>query len=226
MTARDKDSGANGRVTVTLRHQKQDFELQEMFAGQYILKIRRPLSLDRHPQYNIKIVAEDQGLPTPRRNSQVFSVQLADSNRHAPVFSQSVFNLELNDDVAVGASITMVTAVDKDDGRNAELTYSLESMRVGARNGSKGDLSKWFAIDSVTGHVLVLSKLWCAFTPSFELNINVRDNGRVPFHVKTKLNISIQCTNHVYNFSVTENEPPGTEVGRIPLSSAADRRFG
>ena len=223
MTARDKDSGANGRVIVTLRHQKQDFELQEMFAGQYILKIRRPLSLDRHPQYNIKIVAEDQGLPTPRRNSQVFSVQLADSNRHAPVFSQSVYNLELHDDVAVGASITMVTAADKDDGRNAELTYSLESMRVGAQNGSKEDLPKWFAIDSVTGHVRVLSKLWCTFTPSFELNIDVRDNGRVPFHGKAKLNISVQCTNHVYNFSVAENEPAGTEVGRIPLSSAADR---
>lgn len=223
MTVRDKDSGANGQVTVTLRHQKQDFGLQELFAGQYILKVRRPLSLDRHPQYNIKIVAEDQGLPIPRQSSQVFSVQLADSNRHAPVFSQSVYNLELHDDVAVGSSITMVTAVDKDDGRNAELTYSLESMRVGARTGSKGDLSKWFSIDSVTGHVRVLSKLWCAFTPSFELNIDVRDNGRVPFHGKTKLNISIQCANHMYNFSVAENEPVGTEVGRIPLSSAADR---
>ena len=120
----------------------------------------------------------------------------------------------------------METAVDKDDGRNAELTNSLESMRVGARTGSKGDLSKWFAIDSVTGHVRALSKLWFAFTPSFELNIDVRDNGRVPFHRKTKSNISIQCTNHVYSFNVAENEPEGTGVGRIPLSSAADRRFG
>ena len=156
MTVRDKDSGANGRVTVALRSQKQDFDLQEIFAGHYILKIQRPLSLDRHPQYNIKIVADDQGLPSPRRNSQVFSVLLADSNRHAPEFTQSVYNLELHEDVAVGASITMVTAVDQDEGRNAELTYSLESMRVEARNASKGDLSNWFAIDSMTGHVRVL----------------------------------------------------------------------
>lgn len=221
VTARDKDSGRNGRVTVMLRHHKQDFGLQEMFAGQYILEIRRPLSLDRHPQYKIKIVAEDQGSPIPQQSSKVFSFTLADSNRHAPVFAQKVYNIKIRDDVTPGAVVTRVTAIDRDDGKNAELTYSLESMRIGAQNGSEEDKSKWFSINSATGDVLVLSKLWCTFTPSFALNVDVKDNGRVPFHAKTTLNISIQCSKHVYNFTVAENEPVGTEVGRIPVSSAA-----
>lgn len=224
VTVRDSDSGRNGRVTVTLQHHKQDFGLQEMFAGQYILEVRRPLSLDRHALYKIKIVAEDQGLPTTLQNSHVFEVKLADSNRHAPVFSQKVYNLEIRDDIRIGDVITRVTAVDKDDGRNAELTYILEGIRIGARNGTEEDKSKWFKIDSVTGHVLVLSKLWCPFTPSFVLNIDVRDDGRVPFHGKTTLNISIRCSKHVYNFSVAENKRVGTVVGRIPFSSVAPDR--
>lgn len=218
---RDKDSGDNGRVTVTLQHHKQDFGLQEMFAGQYILEIRQPLSLDRHAQYKIKIVAEDHGLPLSQKNSYVLVVKLADSNRHAPTFAQKVYSVDVSDDVTPGAVVARMTATDEDDGRNSELIYSLESMRIGARNGSDDDLRKWFGIDPKTGYVGVHSKLWCAFTPSFLLNIDVRDKGRVPFHGKTALKIAIQCSQHVYNFSVAENKPVGVEVGRVPLTSIA-----
>ena len=221
---RDKDSGRNGRVTVTLQHHKDDFGLQEIFAGQYILEIRQPLSLDRHAQYKIKIVAEDHGVPSSRKNSRVLVVKLADSNRNAPSFAQKAYNVHVRDDVAPDEVIMTVTATDKDDGRNKELTYSLESMRIGARNGSDEDLTRWFMIDSKTGSVHVRRKLWCAFTPSFELHIDVRDNGRVPFHGKTALKISVQCSQNMYNFSVAENKPEEVEVGRVPLAPVEDNR--
>ena len=57
VTVQDRDSGPNGLVTVSLQHHKQDFSLQEMLAGKYILKIRQPLSLDWHVLYKIKILA-------------------------------------------------------------------------------------------------------------------------------------------------------------------------
>ena len=215
---RDSDSGLNGLVTVTLQHHKQDFGLQEMFPGQYILEIRQPLSLDRHAQYKIKIVAEDKGKPLSQKNSRVLVVKLADSNRHAPTFAQKVYSLNIGDEVTPDTVILRMTATDVDDGRNSELTYSLESMRIGERNGSAEDLGKWFSVDR-TGQVLVLSKLWCAFTPSFTLSIDVRDNGRVPLHGKTALKINVQCSQHMFNFSVAENKPEGSEVGRIQLTS-------
>lgn len=221
---RDKDSGSNGRVKVTLQHHKDDFGLQEMFAGLYILQIRHPLSLDRHDQYKIKIVAEDQGSPISQNSSYVLVVKVADSNRNAPRFDQKLYNVGVNDDVKPGTIITTLTATDEDDGNNSELTYSLEDMRIGERNGSVEEVTKWFAIDSKTGQVRVLRKLWCAFTPYFQLNIGVRDNGRVPFHGKTTLKISVPCSKNTYNFSVTENEPEGVEVGRVPLEPIESNR--
>lgn len=220
----DKDSGSNGRVKVTLRRHKQDFALQELFTGQYILKIQQTLSLDRHAQYDVKIVATDQGSPISQQATEMFKVTLADSNRHAPEFAHRVVNLKVRDDVKVGALITMVTAVDKDDGRNAELTYSLESIRIGERNGSDEDKSKWFSIDSSTGELRLRSKLWCVFTPSFALNIEARDNGRQPLRAKTTLDLSTQCVLHVNNFTVAENSPAGTEVGRIEFSDISPDR--
>lgn len=223
VTVQDSDSGANGLVTVTLQHHKQDFSLQEMFAGKYILKIRQPLSLDRHAQYKIKIVAEDQGKPLSQKNSYILLVKLADSNRHAPRFAQKVYDVNIGDDVTPGAVIARMTATDEDDGRNSELTYSVESMRIGDRNGSVEDLSKWFDIDN-TGQVLLRVKLWCAFTPSFTVNIDVRDDGRVPRHGKTVLKIAVKCSQHMHNFSVAENKPAGVEVGRVQLTSVAPNK--
>ena len=220
VTVRDRDSGPNGLVTVTLQHHKQDFSLQYFFAGQYILNILQPLSLDRHAQYKIKIVAEDHGKPLSQKNSYILPVKLADSNRNAPKFTRKGYQVNLSDDVTPGAVIARTTATDEDDGRNSELTYSVESLRIGDRDGNVEDLSKWFGIDS-TGQVFVRVKLWCVFTPSFTVNIDVRDGGRVPRHNKTVLNVTVKCSQHIHNFSVVENKPEGVEVGRISLTSAA-----
>ena len=219
VTVQDRDSGPNGLVTVTLQHHKQDFSLQEIFAGKYILKIQQPLSLDRHAQYKIRIVAEDQGKPLSQKNSYVLPVRLADSNRHAPRFAEKVYNVNIRDDVTPGAIIARTTATDEDDGRNSELTYSVERVRIGDRNGSVEDLTKWFYIDSKTGQVFVGVKLWCLFTPSFTVRIDVRDDGRVPRHGKTTLKVTVKCSQHIHNFSVAENRPEGVEVGRISLTS-------
>ena len=220
VTVQDRDSGANGHVAVTLQHHKQDFSLQETFAGKYILKIRQPLSLDRDAQYKIKIVAEDQGKPLSQKNSYILPVKLADSNRHAPRFAQKVYNVNIGDDVTPGAIIARTTATDKDDGRNSELTYSVEGVRVGDHNGSVEYSTKWFDIDN-TGEVFVRVKLWCVFTPSFTVNIDVRDDGRVPRHGKAVLKVAVKCSQHIHNFSVAENRPKGVEVGRISLTSVA-----
>ena len=220
VTVQDRDSGANGLVSVTLQHHKQDFSLQEMIAGNYILKIRQPLSLDRHARYNIKIVAEDQGEPLSQKNSHTLTVRLADSNRHAPRFARQVYDATINDDVTPGAVIAWTTATDEDDGRNSELTYRVESVRMDDRNGSVVDLSKWFDIDSA-GQVFVRVKLWCVFTPSFTVKIDVRDDGRVPRHGKTVLKVTVKCSQHMHDFSVAENKPVGVEVGKISLTSVA-----
>ena len=158
VTVNDRDSGQNSRVIVTLQHHKQDFGLAEMFPGTYILEVKNPLSLDRHKQYKIKIVAEDQGFPTSRRNSRVFVVKLADSNRNAPVFSQDVYNLEVRDDVTVSEVVTMVTATDEDQGRNADLTYIMESLRIGKHTELKRIRASGFR--------LIPQLVMCAFCPS------------------------------------------------------------
>ena len=176
------------------------------------------LSSKRHAQYKLKIVARDQGRPLPQNNSYILHVELVDSNRHALRFTRKVYDVNIVDDVTPGEVIARTKAANKDSGRNSELTYAVTRVRIGDRSGSDNH-SKWLDIDN-TGQVFVRVKLWCVFTPTFTVNIGVRDNSSVPRHGKTVLKVAVNCSQHLHNFSVEENKPKGVEVGRISLTSA------
>ena len=107
--------------------------------------------------------------------------------------------MNIADGVSPGAIIAKMTATDKDDGKNSELTDSIESMHIGDRNDSVDDLTKRFGIDN-TGEVFFRVKLWCLFTPSFTVNIDVWDDGRVPGHGKTELKVALKCSQHIHNW--------------------------
>ena len=215
---KDKDNGPNGLVKVMLHDHKQDFELEESFTNEYLLRTVRQLSAKRHAQYKLKIVARDQGRPLPRNNSYILHVELVDSNSHALRFTRKVYDVNIVDDVTPGEVIARTKATNKDSGRNSELTYAVTRVRIGDRSG-RDNHSKWFDIDN-TGQVFVRVKLWCVFTPSFTVDIGVRDNSSVPRHGKTVLKVAVNCSQHLHNFSVEENKPKGVEVGRISLTSA------
>lgn len=48
-----------------------------------------------------------------------------DINDHAPKFTQSIYRATMSESLEVGASITSVSATDRDVGSNAKLMYSL-----------------------------------------------------------------------------------------------------
>ena len=215
----NKDSKSNGNITVKLMDHKEDFGLHENFLNRYFLGVQRHLNLSRYAQYDLKIVAEDQGKPGSHSSSYILHVKLVRSNGNGPRFTRKVYDVSIVDDVTPGEVIARMNATDKDYGENSKLTYKVTRVRIPDRNGSVEHLSKWFDIDN-TAQVFVRVKLWCVFTPSFTVNIDIQDNGRKPRHGETVLNVTVKCSQHLHNFSVAENKPKGFEVGRISLTSA------
>ena len=53
-------------------------------------------------------------------------ITINDVNDHAPVFSQKIYRATMSESYPKGASVTSVSATDKDIGLNAQLTYSLK----------------------------------------------------------------------------------------------------
>ena len=58
--------------------------------------------------------------------SATVTIRVTDVNDHPPQFTQSVYRATMSENYDRGASITSVSATDKDIGINAKLTYILK----------------------------------------------------------------------------------------------------
>ena len=214
----DEDSGLNGQVSVTMEGQHSDFTLTKIQPGQYMLQVARALNLDRFAQYNLLFKAEDRGQPVKRANLS-FTLQLADSNRNAPKFSKDVYRVNVADDLAPGSYVATPTATDDDYGKNARLSYFLDSVEMIGRDLSGlQDVGSWFGFETQTGQFRLMKTLWCTFTPGFLLTLSVRDGGRTPLSATTVVNVTVACAKNVQRFSVPENQPVGSHVGTVMLT--------
>uniref|UniRef100_A0A667YJH3 Cadherin EGF LAG seven-pass G-type receptor 2 n=1 Tax=Myripristis murdjan TaxID=586833 RepID=A0A667YJH3_9TELE len=84
------------------------------------------LELDRETTefYSFGVEAVDHGLPAMSSSASV-SVTVLDVNDNVPAFTQKLYNLKINEDAAVGASVLMLSAIDRDT--NSVVTYQISS---------------------------------------------------------------------------------------------------
>lgn len=62
-----------------------------------------------------------------KRNLVRVIVNVQDTNDNAPWFSGSPYVGRVFESAAIGSAVLQVSALDKDKGQNAEITYSIES---------------------------------------------------------------------------------------------------
>lgn len=167
LTAADHDQGTNGSVTYSL-HSSVQQSYPNMFAldsltGQ--LTIKNKLDRETISEYEIQVIAKDQGIPQQSSTATVF-LRVEDVNDNNPEFYPKKYFVALADDAAIGTSVVKVQATDRDEGDNAIITYKLES-------GGDG----LFVVDNWTGVVSLRSSLRSSQKSLFKLTISAKDRG-------------------------------------------------
>ncbi|XP_048032620.1 protocadherin Fat 1 isoform X2 [Megalobrama amblycephala] len=105
-------------------------------------------------------------------------VHVEDVNDNAPVFVDQPYSAVVQIDKTVGSVFRKVTAVDKDIGRNAEVTYYL-----------KGH-DKYFQV-SPSGEISLKRPLELENIGKFVINITAQDGGNPPLFSKAEVVISV-----------------------------------
>ncbi len=85
--------------------------------------------LDREDKdvYHLNISATDTGvLPGPLETVTMVTIHLSDSNDNPPMFSQSVIELNVRENMPVGSRVGDVLASDPDLGANAAVQYYMQ----------------------------------------------------------------------------------------------------
>ncbi|XP_052005732.1 protocadherin alpha-2-like [Xyrauchen texanus] len=215
MTVSDPDSGKNGAVRVGLAG-SSPFKLQSSFQNYYSLVLDAGLDREIVSEYNITVIAEDEGSPSMSR-AKVIHVHVADVNDNAPRFSNPVAYAYLRENSQVGAIISTLTASDADIMDNAHITYSLLQSSV-----KDTPISALLKVNALTGEIESMQSFNYEEIKTFQFKVQATDSGVPP--------LSSNVTVNVFILDENDNSPailaPYSELGsvnteNIPYSAEA-----
>lgn len=162
--------------------------------------------------YLLRIKAVDKGVP-PQQDEVVVTLIVTGENKFIPVFTALSYQVIVPENEPLSSTILTVSAADGDNGPNGMIRYTI----------SGGNERKEFAVDSVTGAVIILQPLDYDTVQEYHLNITAEDLGFKPKKATAMLTITLTDINdNAPKFNSTRNEayipensPPHTFVYNV-----------
>ncbi|XP_068560913.1 protocadherin-17-like isoform X2 [Cebidichthys violaceus] len=166
----DKDSGRNGQLQCRVLG-NVPFRLQENNDNFYTLLTDRPLDREMKDEYNVTIVARDNGIPS-LNYTKSFTVKILDENDNAPRFTKTVYVLQVPENNIPGEYLGSVLAHDPDVGRNGTVSYSILPSHI-------GDVSvyTYVSVNPTNGAIYASRSFNYEQTKSFEFKVQAKDGG-------------------------------------------------
>nr|XP_012324907.1 protocadherin Fat 2 isoform X1 [Aotus nancymaae]XP_012325578.1 protocadherin Fat 2 isoform X1 [Aotus nancymaae] len=186
-----------------------------------VIKLRKTMDHESTKLYQIDVMAHCL------QNTDVVSlvsvnIQVIDVNDNRPVFEADPYKAVLTENMPVGTSVIQVTAIDKDTGRDGQVSY-----RLSADPGS--NVHELFAIDSESGWITTLQELDCETCQTYHFHVVAYDHGRtIQLSSQALVQVSITDENdnaprfasEEYRGSVIENSEPGELVATLKTLDA------
>ncbi|KAL3973060.1 tetraspanin-8 [Sarotherodon galilaeus] len=210
ISARDLDSGDNGKVRLQLPKTSQ-FALKPSFSHNYALVTSGPLDREKVSEYNIEITATDSGSP-PLSSKKIIPVTITDVNDNAPVFTQKIYHVYLKENGVPGAILYSVSASDLDFGENAKVSYSILDSKV-----QDVSVSSYVYINSDNGSIYSMHSFDYEKLKVFQIQVQAKDQGSP--------SLSSNATVHVFILDQNDNAPAVIYPSSAAMGSLSHQRM-
>ncbi|XP_073477035.1 protocadherin gamma-B7-like isoform X29 [Aquarana catesbeiana] len=218
-SAEDPDIGINSIQTYKLSD-NQYFTLTETNRddGSTFPELLLEKALDRETQSNHELIltALDGGNPI-RSGTALIRVIIADANDNVPIFTQNVYKVSVNENASINSTVIIVEATDKDEGVNAEITYSF------SKSSENIHYTGMFSISSTNGEIKTSKKFDFEEVIDYELSVQAKDGGGLVAHAKVLVEVVDDNDNDPeiiitsLSSSIPEDSEPGTVVAVISV---------
>ncbi|KAL6469167.1 hypothetical protein MHYP_G00226910 [Metynnis hypsauchen] len=225
----DKDSGRNGQLQCRILG-NVPFRLEENSDNFYTVVTDRPLDREVKDEYNITIVAKDNGNP-PLNSTKSFTVKILDENDNAPRFTKMVYLLQVPENNIPGEYLGSVLAHDPDLGQNGTVSYSLLPSNV-----SEESITTYVNIKPTDGAIYALRSFNYEQTKYFDFKVQAKDSGNPHLESNTTVRVSVLDVNDnipvivlplLQNDTAEIHVPRNVGVGHIITTvRAVDNDFG
>ncbi|XP_045887414.1 protocadherin alpha-3-like [Micropterus dolomieu] len=180
----DKDGGKNGVVKAFIENENH-FKLETNYKNYYSLAVNGPLDRETQSQYNVTIVATDEGTP-PLSSTNILTVHVSDVNDNPPRFPEPLVNVYVKENSPVGAVIKTVSAADADIDQNGQVSYSFLKTKSDSL-----PLSTMININSETGDIVSLQSFNYEELKTFQFKVQATDSGVPPLSSNVTVNVCI-----------------------------------
>ncbi|XP_055968507.1 cadherin-17 [Sorex fumeus] len=207
-------------VDQTPKHPREDLFLIQDYSG--VLQLaRQSLKKQDSPQYNLTISVSDKDFTTICH----VQVNVIDINDQIPIFEKADYgNLTLPEDTPIGTTILTIQATDSDE----PLTGSWRIVYRIIAGDDEGQLDVETDLLTNAGSVIVKKPLDFETTPVHDIvfkaenpeplvsGVDYNDSSFATFQLfVTNVNEAPQFSQHVFQASVSEDVPIGTQVGNV-----------
>ncbi|CRK94042.1 CLUMA_CG007566, isoform A, partial [Clunio marinus] len=220
--AKDADLDINAAIRYSLIPSNTSFQINPT-SGEIIT--REALDRELKASYDLVAEARDQG--TPYRSARVtVHVIVTDVNDNAPeIVDPQEDVVSVREEQPAGTEVVRIRAIDRDNGHNATITYSILKGR-----DSDGYGFGMFSIDPVTGLIRTRVSLDHEEHTIYRLAVAATDSGKPPKQTTRLLRIEVldlndqrpTFTSSSLVFRVREDVPVGYVVGSVGVSEHSD----
>ncbi|XP_037317221.2 protocadherin gamma-C5-like [Pungitius pungitius] len=210
LSARDLDSGLNGKVTLQLP-KKCPFALKPSFSQNYAVVTSGVLNRENISEYNIEITATDSGSP-PLSSKRMIHVSITDVNDNPPIFTQPSYNVYLKENGVPGSILYSVSASDVDFGENAKISYSILDSKV-----QDVSVSSYVYINSDNGSIYSMHSFDYEKLKVLQVQVQAKDQGSP--------SLSSNATVHVFILDQNDNAPAVIYPSSAALGSLSHQRM-
>ncbi|XP_033948142.1 protocadherin alpha-3-like [Pseudochaenichthys georgianus] len=210
-TARDPDAGVNSIRTYTLTS-NEHFEVDIRQSDEDkipFLVLKKSLDREKKNKHTLLVTAVDGGKP-PKSGTLNVSIIVLDSNDNRPMFSQEIYQIEIQENIPVGTLIFKMNATDPDEGINGEIEYSLGKTL-------KKKVYDIFELDKLTGEIKVKGKVDYEENDVYKLDVEASDKGAPPLTGECRVVIKILDVN---------DNPPEIEITSLSNTVSEDSKIG
>ncbi|XP_062992219.1 protocadherin-7 isoform X2 [Elgaria multicarinata webbii] len=173
--ASDADSGKNAELAYALEASPLSADapggLFTIDPDSGDVRVQAVLDREQRDTYEFLVRARDKGLP-PLEGSTTVVVRVADRNDNEPRFMQDVFTFYVKENLQPNSPVGMVTVMDADQGRNAQLSLAIQPGGPGAPAAAG-----IFSIENDTGTIYSTVSFDRELQTSYTFQVKAVDGG-------------------------------------------------
>uniref|UniRef100_A0A8C4NG34 FAT atypical cadherin 1 n=1 Tax=Eptatretus burgeri TaxID=7764 RepID=A0A8C4NG34_EPTBU len=188
--ATDSDLELNRKVLYTMVDSAGGHFAIDQESG--IVSLIKALDREERAIYNATVRATDQGISKQLFSEARISVTALDVNDSPPAFEHREYETVVPEDAALSTKLITVFAISQDQGRNAEITYSI----IG------GNQHKKFQINPKSGIITLAATLDYEASHDYYLTVQASDGGSPSLSGLATVSINVSDVNdHAPTFS-------------------------